>query len=141
MGISGHEPATILRCSSDVPPIAYGASMPTSPRVVTVGHAIVDVLTAVPDEVVAGFGLSKGTMTLVDEFRAEAMYETFASTTAVSGGSAANTAVGIAGLGAQVAFLGKVRDDDLGRIFTKDIQAAGVEFAVPMGHRPDAYHQ
>ncbi|MCU4185433.1 adenosine kinase [Acidiferrimicrobium sp. IK] len=108
--------------------------MRAAPRVVTVGHAIVDVLTAVPDEIVAGFGLSKGTMTLVDEAQSEAMYRTLVDTTAVSGGSAANTAVGVAELGARVAFLGKVRDDELGAIFAKDIRAAGVEFSVPLGH-------
>lgn len=107
--------------------------MRAAPRVVTVGHAIVDVLTAVPDDVVARFGLAKGTMTLVDHDSSEAMYKAFAETTAVSGGSAANTAVGIADFGASVEFLGKVRDDELGAIFTKDIQAAGVRFTVPMG--------
>ena len=108
--------------------------MRAAPRVVTVGHAIVDVLTAVPDEVVAGFGLSKGTMTLVDEARSEEMYRTLRATTAVSGGSAANTAVGVAELGARTAFIGKVRDDELGAIFAEDIRAAGVEFTVPLGH-------
>jgi sugar/nucleoside kinase (ribokinase family) len=107
--------------------------MKTTPQVVTVGHAIVDVLTAVPDSVVVAFGLAKGTMTLVDEARAEAIYETFSATTAVSGGSAANTAAGLADLGASVAFIGKVRNDELGEIFAKDIQAAGVDFEVPMG--------
>lgn len=99
----------------------------------TVGHAIVDLLAPVADSVVEGFGLAKGTMTLVDAERSEVIYRSLPTTTAMSGGSAANTAVGIADLGAPVAFLGKVRDDELGEVFTRDIRAAGVGFDVPMG--------
>lgn len=98
---------------------------------VTIGHAIVDVLAAVGDDVVAGHGLAKGTMTLVDDDRAEAIYRSFAERTAVSGGSAANTAVGLAALGTPTRFVGKVRDDELGDHFARDIRAAGVAFDVP----------
>ncbi len=107
--------------------------MSAAPRVVTVGHAIVDILATVPDDLVAGFGLTKGTMTLVEEDRSEAMYSTLTGTIAVSGGSAANTAVGVAEMGARTSFVGKVRDDELGRIFADDIRAAGVDFDVPFG--------
>lgn len=101
-------------------------------EVVAVGHAIVDVLTPVEDATVAGFGLDKGTMTLVDEERAAAIYAAVGPGTAVSGGSAANTAAGLASLGARVAFAGRVRDDELGRVFGDDIRAAGVRYDVPV---------
>lgn len=100
-------------------------------EVVTVGHAIVDVLAPSPDELVHEFGLTKGTMTLVDDLRAEKIYGRLGPATEVSGGSAANTAAALASLGAGVSFVGKVADDGLGRVFTHDIRAAGVTFAVP----------
>ncbi len=99
-------------------------------EVVTVGHAIVDVLAPVAEEMVGRFGLDKGAMTLVDDERSALIYDTVGPTTAVSGGSAANTAAGLASLGAGVAFVGRVRDDELGRIFADDIRAAGVTYDV-----------
>jgi sugar/nucleoside kinase (ribokinase family) len=101
--------------------------------VVTVGHAIVDVLAVCEDDLVRRFGLDKGTMTLVDPDRSEEVYAALGPTTAASGGSAANTAAGLASLGARVAFVGKVRDDELGKVFAHDIRATGVEFDVPAG--------
>jgi sugar/nucleoside kinase (ribokinase family) len=100
-------------------------------EVVTVGHAIVDVLAPVEDSVVAGFGLEKGTMNLVDDERSARLYAALGPATAVSGGSAANTATGLASLGATVAFVGRVHDDELGRVFGNDIRAAGVDYRVP----------
>jgi sugar/nucleoside kinase (ribokinase family) len=99
-------------------------------HVVTVGHAIVDVLAPSSDELVADFGLHKGTMTLVDDARAERIYASLGPATEVSGGSAANTAACLASLGGSVSFIGKVRDDTLGRVFVHDIRAAGVDFTV-----------
>ena len=101
------------------------------PEVVTVGHAIVDVLAPTDDAVVAGLGLAKGTMTLVDDETSQRIYAALGPSTPVSGGSAANTAVGLASLGAPAAFVGKVRDDELGDAFRHDIRAAGVRFDVP----------
>jgi sugar/nucleoside kinase (ribokinase family) len=101
--------------------------------VVTVGHAIVDVLAPTADESVAALGLAKGTMTLVDDPAAQRIYNSLGPSTPVSGGSAANTAVGLASLGASAAFVGKVRDDELGDVFAGDIRAAGVAFDVPAG--------
>ncbi|MGH9058989.1 MAG: PfkB family carbohydrate kinase, partial [Acidimicrobiales bacterium] len=100
------------------------------PQVVTVGHAIVDVLARTPDRTVAELGLTKGTMTLVDEDESARIYESLSDTAEASGGSAANTAVGLASLGARSAFIGKVRDDHLGQVFGDDIRAAGVAFGV-----------
>lgn len=99
--------------------------------VVTVGHAVVDVLAPAADELVASLGLDKGTMTLVDDERAEAIYRKVEPVAAVSGGSAANTAVGLRSLGGSSAFVGKVRDDELGDVFVRDIREAGVRFDVP----------
>ena len=103
-----------------------------SAEVVTVGHALVDVLAPVEDAVVAGLGLEKGTMTLVDGDRSEAILSALRPERAVSGGSAANTAVGVAALGGAAGFIGKVRDDEWGRHFAADIRAAGVHYAVPV---------
>ena len=97
---------------------------------VTVGHALVDVLAPVPDTVVSGLGLTKGTMTLVGPGRSDEILSSLQPATAVSGGSAANTAVGASSLGSRVGFVGKVRDDVLGRLFEDDIRAAGVHFDV-----------
>jgi fructokinase len=102
--------------------------MDRNPEVVTLGHAIVDVLAPSADELVAGLGLEKGTMTLVDDRQAEKIYAALGPTTEASGGSAANTAACLASLGAAVSFVGKVRDDDLGRVFSHDIRAAGVSY-------------
>jgi sugar/nucleoside kinase (ribokinase family) len=99
--------------------------------VVAIGNAIVDVLTHADDDALARHGLAKGAMTLIDGARAEALYAAMGPAMEVSGGSAANTAAGIASLGASGAFVGKVRNDQLGGIFRHDIRAAGVAFDVP----------
>jgi sugar/nucleoside kinase (ribokinase family) len=107
----------------------------TSPAldVVAVGSAIVDVLARCDDALVASHGLVKGTMVLVDHDRAVAVYKTMPAGIEVSGGSAANTAAGIASLGGAAAFIGKVRDDPLGEIFVHDLRSTGVAYAVPPG--------
>ncbi|HEX3541192.1 MAG TPA: adenosine kinase [Acidimicrobiales bacterium] len=99
--------------------------------IVTLGHAIVDVLAPSPDELPSAYGMEKGTMTLVDEQRAQELYRVIGPAVESSGGSAANTAAGIANLGGSVAFMGKVRNDQLGKVFTHDIRNAGVAFDVP----------
>ena len=104
--------------------------MDRTPLVVTLGHAIVDVLAPSGDDLVARFGLQKGTMTLIDDVEAERIYGALGPATEVSGGSAANTAACLASLGIPVTFIGKVRDDILGRVFSHDIRAAGVSFSV-----------
>ncbi len=95
---------------------------------VGVGCAIVDVLARIGDDALADLGLAKGAMTLVDADRANALYRRMDGAVRMSGGSAANTIVGLASLGGRSAFLGKVRDDALGRVFLDDIRAAGVEY-------------
>ena len=95
---------------------------------VCVGNALVDVLASATDEDLAELDLVKGTMVLVDQERSAAIYERMGATTEASGGSAANTAAGVAALGGRAAFLGRVADDGLGRAFTHDIRSIGVAF-------------
>ncbi len=97
--------------------------------VLCLGNAIVDVIGSVEEDFLARQGVAKGSMTLVDEVRAAALYAAMGPATIISGGSAANTAVGAAKLGARTAFIGKIRDDAVGRIFAHDIRATGVRFA------------
>lgn len=96
--------------------------------VLGIGNAIVDVLSFSDDRFINEFGLRKGTMILIDEARAETLYQHMGPATEVSGGAAANTLAGMASLGGRAAFVGKVRDDQLGRIFTHDMRATGVAF-------------
>ncbi len=106
---------------------------PPSLDVVAVGSAIVDVLAHSSDAFIASHGLVKGTMVLVDHDQAATLYDAMPAGVEVSGGSAANTAAGIASLGGEVAFIGKVRDDALGEIFTHDLRSTGVVYTTPPG--------
>ena len=96
--------------------------------VLGIGHAIVDVLANTTDAFLSEHGIGKGTMTLVDAFRAETLGRTMKNAVEASGGSAANTMVGIASFGGKAAFVGKVDDDRLGQVFAEDIHKAGVHF-------------
>ncbi len=98
--------------------------------VVGVGNAIVDVIANVEDDFIATHGLSRGTMTLVDAERATSLYAAMPPGIETSGGSAANTVAGVASFGGRAAYVGKVRDDQLGEVFAHDIRAAGVAFGV-----------
>ncbi|MEA3076358.1 MAG: hypothetical protein QOF60_1266 [Actinomycetota bacterium] len=100
--------------------------------VVGLGNAIVDVLSPMDDDVLLDrLGLAKGSMRLCDEATAASIYGSMGPATEASGGSAANTMAGIASFGGRAAFVGKVRDDQLGSVFAHDIRAAGVEFTSP----------
>ena len=94
--------------------------------VVALGSALVDVLTHAADADLDRFGLAKGSMALVDLERAADVYRAMGPATEVSGGSAANTAVGVAALGGRAGYVGKVAADELGDVFVHDITAAGV---------------
>lgn len=96
--------------------------------VVAVGNALVDVLSLATDEFLDEHRLNKGSMALIDVDQAERLYDAMGPGTEVSGGSAANTAVGVASLGGTSAFVGRVRDDTLGRVFAHDIRASGVRY-------------
>jgi sugar/nucleoside kinase (ribokinase family) len=99
--------------------------------VLGIGNAIVDVIARAEDDFLVRQGMNKGAMTLIDEERAEQIYEAMGPAVEVSGGSAANTIVGVASLGGSAAFVGKVRDDALGHVFAHDIRAVGVNFDTP----------
>ena len=99
--------------------------------VLGIGNAIVDVIARTEDDFLIGHNMRKGSMQLIDEAQAARIYDAMGPAVEVSGGSAANTIVGAAGLGVRAAFIGKVKDDELGRVFAHDIRAAGVSFATP----------
>jgi len=106
--------------------------------VVGIGNALVDVLAHEDDAFLTARGIEKGAMTLVDTDTAEQLYAAMSPSTEISGGSAANTMVGIASFGGQSAFIGRVHDDQLGAVFAHDIRAAGVEFTtVPASDHGD----
>ena len=97
--------------------------------VVGVGNALVDVLSLEDDTFLARHDLVKGAMTLIDAERAESLYAAMGVGVEMSGGSAANTLAGIASFGGRGGFIGRVRDDEIGKVFAHDIRAVGVEFA------------
>lgn len=96
--------------------------------VLGVGHAIVDILANTTDAFLNEHGIAKGAMTLVDGYRAETLGRSMKNAVEASGGSAANTMVGVASFGGAAAFVGKVNDDRLGQVFADDIRRAGVAF-------------
>jgi adenosine kinase len=96
--------------------------------VLGIGNAIFDVLVQTDEGFLGRHGMTKGGMALIDEARALSIYRDMGPATEMSGGSAANTIVGIASLGARAAYVGKVRDDQIGRLYVRDIRAAGVAF-------------
>jgi sugar/nucleoside kinase (ribokinase family) len=96
--------------------------------VVGIGNALVDVLSHESDAFVEANGLVKGAMTLIDTERAETIYAAMGGAIEASGGSAANTISGIASFGGAAAFIGRVRDDQLGTVFAHDLRATGATF-------------
>lgn len=101
--------------------------------VVGVGNAIVDVIVLVDDAFIDEHHLTKGAMTLIDADRATSLYDAMPAGIEASGGSAANTMAGLASFGGRAAYIGKVRDDQLGEVFRHDIRATGVSYDVPFG--------
>jgi sugar/nucleoside kinase (ribokinase family) len=99
--------------------------------VVGIGNALVDVLSPADDALLGRQGLVKGTMHLVDEDRARALYDGLGPGVEISGGSAANTMVGVASFGGRAHYVGKVRDDQLGEVFGHDLRATGVGYDTP----------
>src|ERR1700712_5897100 len=99
--------------------------------VLGIGNAIFDVLVQTDEAFLGRHGMTKGGMALIDEARATAIYADMGPATEMSGGSAANTIVGIANLGARAAYVGKVKDDKIGKLYAGDIRAAGVAFETP----------
>ena len=99
--------------------------------VVGIGNAIVDILGRCTDQFLVAQGAAKGSMRLVDAETVRKLYDTMGPAVEISGGSVANTMVGIASFGGRSAFIGKVAKDEFGGIFAHDIRAAGVTFTTP----------
>ena len=102
--------------------------MTTHYDVLGIGNAIVDVIARTEDDFLVAQGMRKGGMALIDEARAASIYRDMGPATEMSGGSAANTIVGIGSFGARAAYVGKVKQDQIGQLYTHDIRAAGVAF-------------
>jgi len=105
--------------------------MPELYDVAAIGNAIVDVIAPCSEDFLVDQSLVKASMMLIDEPRAEELYGAMAAGVETSGGSAANTMAGVASLGGRAAYVGKVAADQLGEVFTHDMNAIGVRFDVP----------
>ena len=105
----------------------------TDPRldVLCIGNAIVDVIADASDEFLHAEGLTKGTMRLIDAEEAERLYSHMGPAHQVSGGSAGNTAAGVAALGGRAGFIGQVAPDQLGEFYRHNLTSTGVEFTTP----------
>ena len=105
----------------------------TPPRydVIAIGNAVVDVIASCEEELIDELQLNRGGMTLIDEARADELYEAMPPAREISGGSAANTLAGLATLGLQCAFIGQVAEDQLGKVFRHDMRATGIDFDTP----------
>ncbi len=99
--------------------------------IVGIGNAIVDVISQCEESLLQKYAMHKGSMALINEAQAEDIYDDMGAATECSGGSVANTLAGVAQLGAKSAFIGKVRNDQLGRIFRHDMEATGIDFVTP----------
>jgi sugar/nucleoside kinase (ribokinase family) len=100
--------------------------------VLGIGNAIVDVLAHCEDAFLESEGLVKGSMNLIEVAQSDGLYERMGPGVEVSGGAAANSMAGIASFGGRAAYIGKIRDDQLGAVFAHDIRAAGVHFDTPV---------
>jgi sugar/nucleoside kinase (ribokinase family) len=99
--------------------------------VLAIGNALVDVLSHATEQFVADQGVPKGSMQLVDEAQARKLYDVMGPAVEISGGSAANTVVGVASFGGRAHYVGKVRDDQLGEVFAHDLRSTGVGYSTP----------
>src|SRR5215475_3463772 len=107
--------------------------------VVGIGNAIVDIIARCDEAFLARHGCAKGSMQLVDAAVVAKLYDDMGPAVEISGGSGANTIVGVASFGGRAGFIGKIADDQFGHIFAHDIRTAGVTFATPaaaMGSEP-----
>lgn len=100
-------------------------------KLVGIGNAIVDVIAHTSDEFLSEKGIEKGIMQLVEQDRAEDLYDAMRNRTQAAGGSVANTLAGVGALGLKTAFIGRVNDDDLGRFYAKTSQDEGCDFVNP----------
>jgi len=99
--------------------------------VLGIGNAIVDILVNVDDDFLVKHDIPKGSMQLVDEATSERLYNHLGQAIECSGGSAANSIAGLASLGSRTAYIGKIKNDQLGHVFDHDIRTLGIEFSTP----------
>lgn len=99
--------------------------------VLAIGNAIVDILAHAEDDLIVHLGLTKSAMRLINDAEMDRLYAAMGPAIEASGGSAGNTAAGIASLGGRAAFIGKVADDEFGGIYTHDMRGTDVHFATP----------
>jgi sugar/nucleoside kinase (ribokinase family) len=111
-----------------VPPIDLTRDASLSYDVVAIGNALVDVIAAVEDRFLVDEEVVKGSMTLVDAQRSAHLFSRIVDPTQTSGGSAANTAYGLASLGGRAGFIGKIAEDSFGDAFSSDMERVGVGF-------------
>lgn len=102
-----------------------------SVKLLGVSNAIVDILANVDEDFLKKIDAAPGSMTLIDQERAREIYDMMGPATEMSGGSVANTVAGFANLGGSAAYIGNVRDDQLGEIFVHDMQSLGVDVRLP----------
>lgn len=100
-------------------------------QVVGIGNAMVDVLTQCNDDFLDWMGIEKGIMQLVDRERGETLYAAMKERTQAPGGSVGNTLAGLGNLGLKTAFVGRVKDDALGRFYAKSLELEGTDFPNP----------
>lgn len=100
-------------------------------KVVGIGNAVVDVISQSSDAFLQRMGIEKGIMQLIEKARAEALYDAMENRVQVAGGAVANTLAGLGALGLETAFVGRVRDDALGRFYAKAMQDGGTDFVNP----------
>jgi sugar/nucleoside kinase (ribokinase family) len=98
------------------------------------GNAMVDVLSYEDDEFVVRLGVERGAMTMVDAPRSDEIYALMGPATEVSGGSAGNTAAGLASFGGRAAYIGRIADDAFGKVFAHDLRSLGVHFDSPLAN-------
>nr|WP_237219931.1 adenosine kinase [Sphingomonas arenae] len=96
--------------------------------IIAIGDAIVDVIATCDNDFLQAHGLPKGSMQLLSPVEADRLYDQMGSARETSGGSAANTMAGVAAMGGRAGFIGQVANDQLGKIFSHDIRALGVDF-------------
>jgi sugar/nucleoside kinase (ribokinase family) len=103
--------------------------------VLAIGNAVVDVIADCDDAFLAAQGLTKGMMRLIDANEATRLYDHMGPALQISGGSAGNTAAGVAALGGKAGFTGQVAPDQLGEFYRHDLTATGVEFTTSESRR------
>ena len=100
-------------------------------KVVGIGNAVVDVISQSSDAFLQRMGIEKGIMQLIEKERAEALYDAMENRVQAAGGAVANTLAGLGALGLETAFVGRVRDDALGRFYAQAMQDGGTDFVNP----------